>query len=325
MIFQVWVISRIYKSYEEHSYIDILNDIFGKYMGTVISFAYLAWIIQKFSINIRFFGERLVTIVFPNTNVSALIIIMLILLTYVFHSGIETAARMGEVIFPLILITYFLTVILSIPNIKVSNLTPVSYNHVLPVITTSLKGTVSINSFFMLAFFFSDRIKDKENTFKYGIYTALFVVFANITLIAICIGVMGSSIVSKLPYPFLVVVRNISVLGILQRFESVTMAIWVLSDFIALYINGYIALHFIKDIFNLRQESSVSIPYVSFSYVLALYFAGNQFELEKYGSTVLVVIEIIFLFAIPVILLIVGRIRGKIGKADVKEKKGGAF
>jgi hypothetical protein len=45
-----------------------------------------------------------------------------------------------------------------------------------------------------------------------------------------------------------------------------------------------------------------------------LCFSNNQFELEKYGSTVLSALENTFLFAIPVVIFIVGKIRGKIGK-----------
>jgi uncharacterized membrane protein len=161
-------------------------------------------------------------------------------------------------------------------------------------------------------FIIAERINDKEKTFRYGVYTLLFLTITGAMIIIMSIGSLGYTFTQKLSFPYLTAIRNISVFEILQRLESLAFAIWVLCDFTAIYLAANNSLNLMRSIFNLKQETALIVPLLSFGYVFSLYLANNRSELFKFGSTIIVFSEITFLCLIPIFIYIIGKVRGKL-------------
>lgn len=307
-----WVLGQIFNKYKESSYMDIINDIWGKYIGKIICIGYLMGATLQSSAFIRFSGERIVSTMFPNINISIFLLIMLVLVGYALYSGIAAAARMGEIILPLIIFVFILSFIFTIPYIKISNLTPVFHRDVIPVLKTGISTTIPFISYYTIIFFFADRLNDKEKIFKYGIYFLLFMTVTGVMLIIMSVGSLSHTFTKRLTFPYLTTIRNISAFEIFQRLESLVFAIWILCDFIAIYVASYIGLILMKSIFKLKKETALIIPLLSFRYIFSLYLASNRSELYEFGGAILVVSEVTSLIAIPLFTYIIGKIRGKL-------------
>ena len=67
-----------------------------------------------------------------------------------------------------------------------------------------------------------------------------------------CIGMFGPELTAKMPYPYFMLVRDLTVLGALERFEPVVIALWFFSDFILVSLLLHLAAGNLRTALGLR-------------------------------------------------------------------------
>lgn len=307
----IWIIGRLFNKFKEGSFVDILYKVFGKTTGFIIGILYLVTVIVETVVSLGFFGARITSTIFPNTNIALFWGLMIILLMYTLRGGIVVLARMNELTFLITLVFFAFSTTLIMPAVKVSNLLPVTYKDIIPAVKLGLRDLMPVYSWFMLICLIGDKVNNKEKIFRYGIYAGLFLLQANILMIIVTIGALGSSVVARLNHPFFTALRNISVFE-LQRFEAIAIAIWMFSDFVTISIWAVAGLYLLKSLFNLKEDLELRFSFLSFIFAFILIFAINRFELEEFSATILANVEHALFLFVPVITLVAGKVRRKI-------------
>jgi len=211
-------------------------------------------------------------------------------------------------VFSLVFVFLFL---LSIPNIEIINLFPVTYHDALPLIKSSL-SSIGLWGAFTHIFFFGDKINNKEHIKRFGLQSAIYLVITAMMVLIQTIGVYGYSVIERLSLPYIFVVKSISILQTIERIESLAVATWIIVDFVAISVIVYIAVSIIKSLFSLSDEKSLVSPVAIFAFIFTQYIASDRFELENYSRLISVPASIIFGFIFPIIIFIVGKVRKKI-------------
>ena len=201
--------------------------------------------------------------------------------------------------------------IFSLPHLEVINLFPVTYYDIIPLIKSSY-SCIGIWGAFTYIFFFGDKINDKEHIKKFGLQGTVYLVITSLMILIQTIGVYGYSVIERVSMPYVFVVKSISVLETIERIESFVVASWIIVDFITISISIYVIANIIKSLFSLSELQPLLSPITIFAFIFSQYIARNRFELENFSRYINLAANIIFGFAFPLIILIVGKIRKKI-------------
>ncbi|MPN48678.1 hypothetical protein SDC9_196290 [bioreactor metagenome] len=164
----------------------------------------------------------------------------------------------------------------------------------------------------MIIFFISDGFTNKKYLKAESIKAVLFLSVITIILNIIIIGVFDYSVVERLPSPYLASIKDMSVFNTFQKAEPIAVALWVIEDFILFSVFAYAFLSILKSLLSLSDVKFLIMPMLIFVYFFSLFIAESRFELENFSNIIAIPTNIILFIILPVILLIIGKIRKKI-------------
>lgn len=301
----------IYKKYGNSTLMDIYCDIIGKIPGIILSVFFLVWLILLTALYVRYSSIRLVVSVYPNVSINLFSFLLLAIIAYTLRYGLTTLARLGEIVHPVLAGTFIVLVLLMLPNLKPGFLLPITYRSILPVLEGSM-SIIGLVSYFSFIFILGDRINNKESIRKTGIQTAIFFFFVFTALIAITIGSFSSSVVARTQLPFLIAVKEISLFNTIEKIESITVVIWIASDFVLISAFTLCALSILKWLFQLTDTKPLISIYLILLYILSAFLAKNLFELQRLSEILFLPGNILFGFALPTLIFLIGKIRRKV-------------
>jgi len=301
------VLNTITKKYKDKNLSEIFEIIFGKVFGKIVTVIFLIWAIFLFSIYLRYFAERYLSTIMRDAYIEFLLITILLVAYYIVKNNIEYLARMFEIFFVVITILIVGTTLITFTEIRAENLLPVTTYDIVPVLKSSLYY-VGLLSFMIWPFFFSDQISCKEkfknNAFKYILFTAAM----SVLIIISTLGSLGVAITQNFQIPFFILSKSISILDSIERIEAIYIAIWTITDVAIIVLFSKIIISILKNMFKLKTEKATLLPILLIEYTLSLFLARNSFELFDF-SDIVGVVNVFICVAIPVVALVVGKIR----------------
>jgi len=307
----VYILQALFKNNKDANLSDIIFKTLGKILGSVLLILYLIWMIITLGIFVRYFAERFLTTLLPNTPMNFFTVTFLAVIFYAIRGGIVYISRTAEFLFLMFSALFATLFLLNLPNLEVINLFPVTHHDILPLLKSSY-SSVGLWGAITYIFFFGDKINDKEHIKKFGIQSIIYLVIASMMLLIQTIGMYGYSVIERVSMPYVFVIKSISILQTIERIESVAVVSWLLLDFVAIPVILYIIVCIIKSLFSLSDEKPLISPVVIFAFVFSQYLAHDIFELESFSIIISIPISIVFGFIFPFIIFIVGKIRKKI-------------
>ncbi|MFA6808142.1 MAG: endospore germination permease [Eubacteriales bacterium] len=301
----------VYLKYSKESFMEIIIDVLGKYVGYFIVIIYLLGMELYLVTEVRYYAERITVTIYPNVDIRTFIIAILILAVIILRSGLVPIARMSEIILYILVGMFLFFNLLVIKEISIINLTPVSYKDVLPVINGSM-GLTGINVTVVFLFMFSDQINGMENLKKMGFRVLLFLIIVQSLTVIVNIGTVGKTMAARSTLLFLIVIKNINIYEIVERLESIFMITWIFADLLSAVIVTYGILKIIKFLFGMSEVKPIINIMVISIYLGSLWVVSNLFELQNILYNVFIYINVIMGFVVPTIIFCVGRIRSKV-------------
>ncbi|MBP0723609.1 GerAB/ArcD/ProY family transporter [Bacillus sp. RG28] len=291
--------------------------VFGKYVGSLISFAYIVFFIYGAARDLRDSGEFLQTAMYDVTPIFALNALMILTIMYVLYKGLEVLARTGEiyVVIMFLLLGIGCLLILFSGNIELHNLQPLLGKGWNPIITTAYPK--------MLMFPFGEAIcftmiLSNLNKPEIGIKTGIVaIVISGITLCLISaleVSVLGSDIASRSTFPLLTTISKVSIAEFLQRVDIIVVLALITGGFFKTAIFFYAAVIGATDLFKMKKHQNLVVPIGIIILLSSMSIASNFIQHLILGDVALKTIFIVFSFLIPIILLLAELIRKKLSK-----------
>lgn len=283
---------------------------FGKeIVGSWISYGFSLIMIVHFiaisAFEIRVMSEVTVLYLLEGTPSWAIIMSFMWIGLYLTTGGINSMARLLEIILPITIVVFLLCMALSYKIIDVNNLRPVLGEGILPVIE-GLKSTLLVFSGYEIMFIitaFMQYPKKGVKVLMIGTTIPLVIYLATITMV---LGAMTIDGVVRSTWPTLDLMRSFEITGLLfERFELFLLVIWIMQIFSTFIIAHYIASLGLAQISN-KGIKPILYGLIPITFIVAM-LPKNINELFDLGDFIGNVSLILF-GIIPVILLLIAKI-----------------
>lgn len=302
------VILTLNNRYPNKTFFQYSRDIVGRIISVLLGLTMIIYFITLTSFEVRVMAEVTETYLLEGTPIQVLIVLFLWLALYLNTDGINSIARVFQVIFPLTVIIFILIATMSLGLFEINNLRPVMGDGILPVLkgvkTTSL-SYIGIELMIILSAYLTEPKKGKKIVLI-GVFLPM--IFYLITVI-IVIGALSIDGVGNLAWPTISLINSFEFPGIFfERFDSLFLIVWILQIFATISITLYIASLGMSQLFNkdMKVFLLLFLPVVLISSMIP----GDIYQLFAMGD--LLGNAAILLFGVlPILLLAVSIVRRK--------------
>ncbi|MGD6830894.1 GerAB/ArcD/ProY family transporter [Sutcliffiella halmapala] len=235
------IIHTLNRRYPSKTFFQYSKKIVGKVVSVVIGLGMIIYFISLTSFEVRVMAEVTETYLLEGTPIQILILLFLWLSLYLNTDGLNSIARMFQIIFPLTVLVFILISTMSLGLFELKNVRPVLGDGIFPVLkgikTTSL-SYIGIEIMLILSAYLTNPRKGKKIVL---IGVLLPMVFYLITVI-IVIGALSVDGVSTLAWPTISLINSFEFQGIFfERFDSLFLIIWILQIFATISITLFAA------------------------------------------------------------------------------------
>jgi spore germination protein KB len=302
------ILNKLVKSFSYKTLAEIICQAFGNVLGKFFLWLYFFWLSYLASVYLKYYGERVMYISTPNTSKIIFLSLMIIIVALALRSDFLVYARMGVIIFYLLISMIYISVVFGITEVDINELYPFSYSNIWGSVIGSFTR-LSICGYFTYMMFFTDKIRYIERL-KSSIIRILYIGgLMDIALILVTIGILGHNFIGRTSNPYFIASKQIKIFESLGRFDALIIALAIMGDFAIITFFSMVSLRIFQHIFNLKDYKPFINIYVIFIVIFSYYNSFNLFQLETFSLFLAVPLILFFSLFIPVILLIVGKLR----------------
>lgn len=293
----------------------------GRPLATVIIALFIAWLVFYTGFSLRLGADRYVITAYPNSSPTVFVVILLALSALPVFDSFRNLARTAQVFFPILVVVLALLFAFAVADMKIECISPARCAD-WPSVLRAVPPISSIMSLSLYYGFVEGQVENKKGRLPWGI---IWLILAQIVIFLICfstIGVFGATEVTRLSFPFFVMVRSIPLLNTLERLEPIVLALWVASDFIFISSLLFIINIALRHCLGYSAAETQSVRFFDLQngrfliwLILAAVFAVSRFipdEAEPVSvlSEILVpYINLAFTFGLLPLTFLVGKIR----------------
>lgn len=310
----ILVFSRISYLFPGKDLYDIVDTLFGKVFGRLISLMYIWFSFHLGALVLRNFGEFVNIIAMPETPMFVSLFCIGLVCIIAVKLGIEVLARTIAYFIPLLFFILLVVQLLSLFQLHLNYIKPVLGNGLMPVI----KGGFSAFSFpfaetvlFLCVF---SSLKSRNSPFKVYFWGIL---ISGITIIIITvrnIAILGNML-GSFYFPSYEAVSMISIGSFIQRIEVSVSIVFIFGVYVKSSICLLVTCKGIKKLFNLKEYRSIAIQtgllMIYFSYIVY----DNCMDMVNWAFKVYHYYAFPFEVILPIIIWIAVEIKVKKNKA----------
>lgn len=308
----VWLFTTIAFLFPHLTYIQINKKIFGKWVGIVVSLLFISMSFLYTAILLSYSGTFLNTQIMPGTPLVALNFLMAFIMVMGVRLGLETIARIGEILILVFFVIFLILVVFIIPEIKFENIQPVFEVGPKKIIHSTLFITAvsSANAIILLMIFpaFINKMKHAKKSFFIGN------IIGGIALVIItflCISVLGAEKTARELYPGYELAKRINIGDFVQRIEALMATLWIISLYFKTVLYFYASVLGIAQLLKMKDYRPMTIPLGLITISLSLSMFPNVIYQQIWGSTTAVSFSLLIGVLFPLLLLIVYLFRKK--------------
>lgn len=317
-LFLMAVYTQLAVYYPGDSLVEILPKVIGKFLAYPVILLYISHFTYSAARASRELGDLIVTTILSETPIFVVIASFMVLMIYCLRGGVETFARMAEIVFPIYIFSLILIWILlfSVDQFSIKNLTPIMGVGIMPVLKTATPNAINFPFGETLAIMMLfPYLSNKKNTRRIGI-SMILVGGILLTINSIMmISVLGPEFYSRDIFSLLAATQMVSVADFLERFDALVILMMVAGVFFKVGVFTFAAAVGISQLLRLKQYRSVLLGLGTIIPALSLVSASSYVEHIEFGFTfyvpyVLTILQII----LPILFLCIAFIRKKLSQ-----------
>ncbi len=307
----IWMYLRIQKRAPSLSLAGLLCLHLGPLLGTFVGVIYAAYFAYESMRNVRDFSELTVMTILQQTPQWVIIIIVTGAALYALSKGTVVFFRIVEMLFPIVIISYafvlVLLVITRLPNVH--HLLPIMEDGIGPVVKAAFPDIVSfpfgqIVVFLMFWHQLSEKTKPGKPTVTGYLYVSVFLILMN----AMTMSVLGPELTAVSTLPLLEVVQLIRLANFIERLDVLVTLLLYIGLYVKMTLFYIASVLMISSLFKLKNGR---VGLVIIILIIVMSFSEQNYSAHIWiGLVIMVKLFTIFQILIPLLLLIVGALRG---------------
>ncbi len=304
------VYARIMRLFPETDLFDVLEILFGKIFGRVF-IALITWYaLHLCSLVLRNFTEFLQIVAMPETPQLPMMLALILVTAYLAGSGENILGKWSMIMFPIVALTVFLTITLSV--------TDLDFTHLQPVLAQGMQKVIS-GAFQILTFPYAESVlflciagavRKEISPYKVYGFAVLISSFILVMIILRNIMILGTPMISASYFPSYTTARILHIGDFLSRIEgSITMN-FLLSGIVKITLCLTVATKGFSKLFAIKDYKRILMP--TSMLVVALCAIVYKSAMEMFGFLKYYQIYAIpFQILIPAVVWIMAEIRAK--------------
>lgn len=293
---------------------------FGKWIGTPIAWAYTLLILYEVGRGVGDLKFLIPITILPKTPIFIVLIVFMIVLIYGAFAGIEVIARLGEIVFPVILFLFPIEIILIFGShiMNIQHLQPIAgkgWSQILeavwPVgITQSFGESIELAMIWPLV---SQPEKIIRTTLLATITSGLFIAIFD----AIAVATLGGALFENSIYPMYTLIQQISLGEFVDNLDAIEVLYFLTTIFFKISIHMFAVVRAIQKLTLVKNSRVFILPVSAIALYLGMTMSSNilvhiETSLKMIQYNLFVPLFII----LPSILFVVTLIRGKYRKNE---------
>lgn len=283
----------------------LLEEHLGKALGRILGSAYILLFILTCSYTLRFFIEYMKVNVLPATPISIFIGVILLVGMAAIKMGLNSIARISELIV-LIGLSFTLSIVLIslFNNFHIEHIQPVAYIDYKTFGISIFQATFILSKMMpvlCLAFFLPAKEKSQSIMNK---VLLTYVPLMTLTTFAVIVtrGTMPSL---SFLFPTVNMIRLARIGDFIQNLDILFIAVWILGVFGAVTIPWFMACYTAQRIFNLQDYRFLAAPSTVIIGVLSIIISHNNLEVIIWSQVIIPCLFTFFFIVIPFIISII--------------------
>ena len=289
----------------------VTETVLGRGLGKGVLLLYLLWGLLLLSANARLFALRFLSTSYRNAPLGLFLLTLLGLTLWLVRKPVRVLARTGEVFYLALAIGLGFSLILGVLQVEP--------RHILPLWTEDLPGVLSaavpvlgLFGYVVFAAFLGGNVTRGEGDRRRALWWAAAFCLVLTALQLVCLGNFGPGLTARMDTPFFMMVKGIGIEGTFQRVESVIIALWVFSDLALLNLLAGSCSVLAQSVFSLKERKHAVPPLLLLALAGAWFLFPDAFSLERWMEGPARIGSLLFGFGIPVLLLLVKKLRRQV-------------
>ncbi|MCL1944650.1 MAG: spore germination protein [Firmicutes bacterium] len=308
-----WVLKLVLSS-RGSGWLHTLQGILGKTFGLIVSLLIAIWCTVLGAFFVRHFAERVILVYLSDASHIFVILSLMLVVILALLGGMLSYARLCEVLFYFFVVLFVVVTALALfDGIKLDNVLPVVPQDTIGILHGALYMALPFSIVVYMSFF-ADRVNfDRNKLLRQGIKSSVFITILTSVILVLTVGQLGVFGVQYLQLPYFSITRQIAFLGPLKNIGSIVFSLWILADFALVATLLYTAASIWQRILKKQRRNIPIFVVVIIASIIAIFAWRDMFALEKFLNIVVIPVSVCTSIGIPLLLLIVGLLRKKIG------------
>lgn len=289
------------------TFIEILRDIFGKYIGSVIGIFYIWYFLHLAGLVFRNLGEFMVTSIYTETPLIFIIISIALVLIYSLKKGLEVIARVGQITVPIMIILVLSIFLLVMDHYEVKNLLPFleyGFFRVLKVSFSVLTFPFGETVVLLMIFPYLNKQKD---LLKVSYISLTIIGFVLLSVVMSNLMVLGADMLNRDLFPSHVTISLIPGIAV-EPFISVNLLI---AGCMKIVMCLYASLIGITQLLNLDDYKPFITPIVAIAVVISIWVYDSLPDMVRWAGEVYPYYVIPFQIIIPALVLVISIVKNR--------------
>ncbi|MCQ1529081.1 GerAB/ArcD/ProY family transporter [Lutispora saccharofermentans] len=308
----LYIILVLANRFPGRTFSEFTGEIIGKVPAILLNLIYAAYFAIFIAYEARLLNEVVKVFLLFRTPSEVIIISLILVCTYAVRGGVECIGRVMELFFPVLFIPLFFILLPGMAGFKMTNMLPVFQDIPSKILLSIPIMSLSFAGYEVLLFYIGFMDKPNKSYLSAPIAMA-FITLSYVVITVLCFSVYGENLIKELQWPLLGYVRSINLPGLfIERLDGVMLGIWVFTVFTTM-ISFYFALTYsLSKIFGASEQKQFVLPMVPLIYYIAL-IPDNVAQINRYATYVFQYFGRILIFIVPLMLLIIAKLRKKGG------------
>lgn len=245
------IIQRLGRRMPKSSFVTMNQQLFGPWVGTIMVFLFVFYVIFFESTVIRLFSEITSIFLLPQTPLVVIVLTIVLAVAYIINKGAVVVARLNVIFFWIVLSAAFLG-LATLVHADYTNLLPVGEVGLEALTRSSLAtGNAYAGMEVLLVFYFL--VREKNEVLKAGIKGLGITMIFYLEAVLISIMVLGVELLDMINWPVLTLFKTVN-FGVLERPELIVLTIWLMVGIRPIMNLGFAAAHSLSEVLQVNRD-----------------------------------------------------------------------
>lgn len=307
--FFIFIIWKLGSRFPNKTIFEITDLLLGKFLGKVISIAYICYFLAVSSLILSLFSSLISIWILPNTPFWIVILLMVLTGVYISLGDLRVIGRFFTIVSVLYIVVIFLLIATLLKGINIAYILPVGGAGLVPILMGSKEAFLSMWGFEILLVLFPYVLGTSRQIFKKMSLVNLALVLFYLFIVISCLVLFSPPQMKLIPQPVLYALKTLT-FNFISRLDLLFLSIWIVSVATSYMMYLFLASHGLQQLRKKKKRNKFVVIMGILSFAISVLPGENLLKIQKF-STIVTQSGIIFAMGLPVLLLLISLILRK--------------